>query len=73
MVLVTQHQNVLPWEELPLGLVLLHLVFAVSSASPVGAQVARTTPTPSSVHIRQVQTKTHVPTHSAKLTQMSAN
>jgi hypothetical protein len=73
MELVTQLLNVPLWEELLLEHVLLPLVSAVSSVSPVAVAAALTTPTPSSLLTLPAQIQILAPINSAKQTLMFAN
>ena len=56
-----------------LALVLLPLVFVVSSAYPVGPLAVKTTPTPSSRHTLPAQTRIPAPTHTASPAQTSVS
>jgi hypothetical protein len=70
---VTQQPNVPALVELHLERVHLHLVFVVSSVSPVDHLAAKTTPMQSSHPSQQVQILTLVNTLSASPAQMFAN
>lgn len=73
MELVTQLLNVPLWEELLLEPVLLPLVSAVSSVSPVAVAAALTTPTPSSLLTLPAQIQILALINSARQTLMFVN